>query len=142
MAGIVSNIAVFVLCVPICVLAFRKSGGREWRSALFLILVAGLILRMYAASDRCLHPWDERYKSLKDVLVGRNRVVVFNVEHNIEAMFYSGLTIYDFIPDETTIRRLTLNGYRVVINDDGKPGNAFTLMDQVEVLKLVPAEEQ
>jgi len=30
----------------------------------------------------------------------------------------------------------------VVINDDGKPGNAFTLMDQVEVLKLVPAEEQ
>ena len=64
MAGMVSNIAVFVLCVPICVLAFRKSGGREWRSALFLILVAGLILRMYAASDRCLHTWDERYHAL------------------------------------------------------------------------------
>ena len=57
-------------------------------------------------------------------------------------MFYSGLTVYDFIPDETTIRRLTRNGYRVVINDDGKPGNAFTRIDQVEVLKLVPSGEQ
>ena len=37
--------------------------------------------------------------------------------------------------------RLLIDGV-VVINDDGKPGNAFRLMDHVEVLKLVPAGEQ
>src|SRR5713101_6661867 len=60
---IASNIGVFVLCVPFYVLAFKKC-GRECRTSLWLILVAGLILRMYAASDRCLHTWDERYHAL------------------------------------------------------------------------------
>jgi len=86
--------------------------------------------------------WSPYVKSLKDRLGARSNVVVFNVAHNIEAMFYSGLTIYDVIPDETMIRSLTRNGYRVVINDDGEPGNRFTLTDQVEVLRLIPAGER
>ena len=127
---------------------WKDCGSHRWAVSLLLFLLVALpvrysIDRITPFENRDTTPkWSSYVKSLKDALVARNRVVVFNVEHNVEAMFYSGLTIYNFIPDETTIRRLTRNGYRVVINDDGKPGNAFTLMDQVEVLKLVPAEEQ
>jgi len=61
---VLSNIGVLVLCVPIYVIVFRNAGRGQYRTALFLILVASLTLRLYAASDRCLHMWDERYHAL------------------------------------------------------------------------------
>ena len=45
---LLSNIAVLALCVPIYVLAFRKAGHGRYRTALWLILAGGLILRTYA----------------------------------------------------------------------------------------------
>ncbi len=80
-------------------------------------------------------------KSLKDKLGGRDKVVVFNVAHNIEAMFYSDLTIYDFVPDEAMVNRVTRDGYRVIINDDWHSRNRFPLTSQVEVLRLVAESE-
>ena len=120
------------------------------RWALSLLLVALIVLPVRYSIDRItpfenrdrIPKWSSYVKSLKEQLGATNKVVVFNVAHNIEAMFYSGLTVYDFIPDEITIRRLTRNGYRVVVNDDGKTGSTFAFTDQVEVLPLIPAGER
>jgi hypothetical protein len=86
--------------------------------------------------------WSPEVKSIKDKLRGRDDVVVFNVAHNVEAMFYSDLTIYAFVPDQATIDRVTRDGYHVVINDDGDPGRRFPVTDQAEVLRLVAADDE
>jgi 4-amino-4-deoxy-L-arabinose transferase-like glycosyltransferase len=126
----------------------RDRAGHRWAVSLLLLLLIALpvrysIDRLTPFENRETDPkWSSDVKSLKDKLGAKNNVVVFNVEHNIEAMFYSGLTIYDFVPDEGTIRYLIRNGYHVIINDDGRPGKTLALTDQVEMLKLVPAEER
>ena len=45
---------------------FLSKGNR--RTGLCLLVLAGVMLRLYAASDLYLHPWDERYHAL----VGKN----------------------------------------------------------------------
>lgn len=45
-------------------LAFYKAQNKSYSMALFLILLAGLLLRIYTASDLYLHEWDERYHAL------------------------------------------------------------------------------
>jgi len=44
--------------------AFYKAQNKSYSMALFLILLVGLLLRIYAASDLYLHEWDERYHAL------------------------------------------------------------------------------
>lgn len=43
---------------------YRFMKAQQHKSALFLILVLGLILRLFIASDPGLHEWDERYHAL------------------------------------------------------------------------------
>jgi 4-amino-4-deoxy-L-arabinose transferase len=43
--------------------AFRCIGSRE-KFSVALIIIAGLLLRLYTASDPYLHEWDERYHAL------------------------------------------------------------------------------
>lgn len=45
-------------------LAFYKAQNKCYSMALFLILLAGLLLRISTASDLYLHEWDERYHAL------------------------------------------------------------------------------
>lgn len=44
--------------------AFYKAQNKSYSMALFLILLVGLLLRIYAASDLYLHEWDERFHAL------------------------------------------------------------------------------
>ena len=125
-----------------------RRGALGWAVSLLLLLLAGLpirysIDRITPFENRLRTPkWSAEVKSLKDKLGGRDKVVVFNVAHNVEAMFYSDLTIYDFVPDEAMINRVTGAGYRVIINDDGQSGNRLPLTNRVEVLRLVPAGDE
>ena len=61
--------------------------------------------------------WAEELKGLKG-RVGEGKVAVFNVEHNIEAMFYSRIAAYPFVPDRTQVDRSIAQGFRVFIFDD------------------------
>ena len=124
-----------------------QQGRLKARWAVYVLLTLLIALPVRYTIDR-VTPFENRFrtpgwsadvKSLKDRLGAGDDVVVFNVEHNIEAMFYSGLTIYDFVPDEVTIRRVTRSGHRVVINDDGRLGSRIPVTAQVEVVRLSPA---
>ena len=64
------NVAVFASCLSVFLLAFRQLRAGQHRTSLILILAAGLMLRMFAASDRYLHTWDEKYHAL----VARNLI--------------------------------------------------------------------
>jgi 4-amino-4-deoxy-L-arabinose transferase-like glycosyltransferase len=126
----------------------RERLGHRWAvNALLVLLVAFPVRysidRITPFENRLRTPrWSPEVKRLKDRLGPQQRVVVFNVEHNIEAMFYSGVTIYDFMPDQATIDRVTRDGYHVVINDDGRLRGGFQTLSHIEVLKLVEAGER
>lgn len=112
----------------------------EYRRAAYALLVLLVALPVRYSIDRTTPfenrlrtpPWSPEVKSLKDRLGLRQRVVVFNVEHNIEAMFYSGVTIYDFVPARGTIDRITRDAYRVIINDDGRLRHGFRAPARLE----------
>lgn len=44
--------------------AFRKYRDQQFETAVFLLMLGGLVLRIYTASDFFLHEWDERYHAL------------------------------------------------------------------------------
>jgi len=48
------------------------------------------------------------------------KIVLFNIDHNIEAMYYTGLTVYNFLPTQSDADRITRMGYRVIINQNEK----------------------
>ena len=50
---------------------------------------------------------------------GYKNVVMFNYPNYIEAMFYTGFTVYDRFPDQNVISELITRGYTVIINDKG-----------------------
>jgi 4-amino-4-deoxy-L-arabinose transferase-like glycosyltransferase len=62
------NLLLGILTIALCslgyALAYRQWKLRQATRALLLIMAAGLLLRVYAASDFYLHNWDERYHAL------------------------------------------------------------------------------
>lgn len=46
--------------------------------------------------------------------------LLFNYPRPVEAMFYTNWTVYKIIPDTSTLRDLYLQGYRIIINDNGQ----------------------
>lgn len=47
------------------------------------------------------------------------KIVMFNYPRPVEAMFYTGMTVYPHVPDSVTIRDLREKGYEVIIYGDG-----------------------
>lgn len=64
MKEIAFGIAVVLLSCALFYLSFRCWKRAHIRYALFFILGAGLLLRIFASSDQYLHTWDERYHAL------------------------------------------------------------------------------
>lgn len=58
------GIFILLLSAGIFWLAFCKAQNRSYQIALYLILLSGLLLRVFAASDLYVHEWDERYHAL------------------------------------------------------------------------------
>lgn len=50
--------------VPLLFAAWRYAWRGEFRVALWLLLIAGVLIRVGPAMDPMLHPWDERYHAL------------------------------------------------------------------------------
>ncbi len=63
-----ANVYVGIIVIGVSVLmyygAFKKFSKAEYIQAVVLIILAGLILRVFVSSDLYLHSWDERYHAL------------------------------------------------------------------------------
>ncbi len=64
------------------------------------------------------------------------KVVLFNYNRPIEAMFYKELTVYPTIPDKKTIKKLQDKGYTILLQDDGAIPKEIQNINGVKLIKL------
>jgi hypothetical protein len=81
-------------------------------------------------------------KGLDKKLGKGNNIVIFNLEHNIEAMFYTNYTIYKDLPKTTQLQRLLNNGFRIIINDDGSIPEKTRRIEGLEFIRLSTTQSQ
>lgn len=58
------GILIILLLASAIFFAYRYMKAHQYKSALFVIVFLGLVLRLFIASDAGLHEWDERYHAL------------------------------------------------------------------------------
>jgi 4-amino-4-deoxy-L-arabinose transferase-like glycosyltransferase len=95
--------------------------GLKWLRNLVLILLIALPARYMIERVK---PFEQTSRSpewvsdLKNLRTNAgDSVVLFNYSRPIEAMFYTGFTVYPGIPDSRILTDLSLKGYRVLICD-------------------------
>ncbi|UTW64547.1 glycosyltransferase family 39 protein [bacterium SCSIO 12741] len=113
----------------------REKFTYPWVAQLLLFLFIFLparygVERMKPFDDRIKNPqWAIELRSLGKEPIEKG--VLLNYERNIEAMFYTNLTVYSHLPNRAEIEDLVHRGYRVIIHDEGIPDDIKS-MDQVE----------
>ncbi len=118
---------------------YKKNHKLRWFFNLILFLLIALPIRYmiervkpFEQSDR--NPgWAIELRKLNKKNISNG--VLLNYDRPIEAMFYTNLTAYSYIPDRNKIIELVTNGYTVIINDDGK------LPDDIKTIKGVTTEK-
>lgn len=116
----------------------RKTSRFGWLYILVMILLIALPVRYsierikpFTLRDRS-PAWVLGLKELKKKNIERG--VLFNYDRPVEAMFYTGLTVYREIPDTATISELAGKGYDILVNkDDSVPE---VLLDMEEVVPV------
>jgi 4-amino-4-deoxy-L-arabinose transferase-like glycosyltransferase len=64
MENLYFGITTIAICLLGYIIAFRQYSRNNVPLALIIVMLCGLLLRIYTASDFHLHPWDERYHAL------------------------------------------------------------------------------
>lgn len=122
----ISAPAVFIMLsyVWFYLLDLSKKNRYKWLILSLLVLIVVLPLRH--SSER-IKPFDIREREpayIKEInaLDFSNYPIestaLFNLEHNIEIMYATGYTAYNFIPNPKLTKRLLSKGYTIVINDN------------------------
>jgi 4-amino-4-deoxy-L-arabinose transferase-like glycosyltransferase len=88
MENLVFGILTVLLCSILFFLAWKRQEQERYDSALRFVMVAGLLLRIFTATDLFLHPWDERYHAL----VAKNMIE----EPFIPALYKDPVLPYDY----------------------------------------------
>jgi 4-amino-4-deoxy-L-arabinose transferase len=78
--------------------------------------------------------WAVRLRELNSQIPQSN-AVVFNVEHNIEAMFYCNFTAYPFMPSKEQIQIAVEKGYSVYIFDNPSITSEIRNNKNISVIK-------
>jgi len=65
--------------------------------------------------------------------------VILNYANPVEALFYTGMTVYPYIPDEEAVRSLLRQGYPVIVNDKGDVPPGIAALEGVRLKKLAEA---
>ena len=88
MENITSGVSAIILCTIIYCFSWRKFNSKQYTFSIFLLLLAGLILRIYISSDFYLHSWDERFHAL----VAKNLI-----NHHLKPTLYDNPILqYDY----------------------------------------------
>ena len=92
------------LAVLIYTLAYKNYRKEKYQLCLFLIMLSGLILRVFTSLDFYLHEWDERYHAL----VAKNLIGnPFKPHSVILHRFHGSLTIQHFLNMQMILNLLT-----------------------------------
>ena len=121
---------------------YRNRFRLRW--AIYTILVLLLALPIRYSIER-IKPfskvernpaWAKDLKELGKTIETGSKVVLFNVDHPIEAMFYTNCTAYRIIPDLETINDITRLGYKVLISDAEELESSLYNTDNVEIIRI------
>ena len=119
---------------------YKKKHKPKWFFNLVLFLLIALpvrymIERVKPFEQNNRNPdWAIELRKLNDKEIAKG--VLFNYDKPIEAMFYTNLTAYPYIPDKNKITDLIANGYTIIINDDGKLPDDFKTIKGITIEKL------
>lgn len=121
------------------VIDYKKKNNPNWFYTIILILIVVLPIRF--GIER-VKPFEIRERSPQWVIdlkqLNNDKIengILLNYKNPIEAMFYTNLTVYAFIPEEEIIIELLNQGYRVIINEGVIPAEIVNI-DGVEIIKL------
>ena len=66
--------------------------------------------------------------------------VLFNYPNYIEAMFYTGIPVYDHIPDRIVLTDLLARGHTILMNDKGNIPTEIASMDGILLVRMAIKE--
>jgi 4-amino-4-deoxy-L-arabinose transferase-like glycosyltransferase len=78
--------------------------------------------------------WTRQLRSLNKIEDGN--VVLFNIENNIRAMFYTDHIVYPFIPADEQVDAVTGKGYKIYINDNDNLPDRITNNPDINIFRL------
>jgi 4-amino-4-deoxy-L-arabinose transferase len=120
-----------------------------WRKRIRFPVLINLLLILFIAlpvrySIERAKPFDKRDKNPEWVKELRAlnltatdpKTILFNYHRPVEAMFYTGFTVYQGIPDLAIILDLQAKGYRIMINDDGSLPGELNHLDGITYRKF------
>jgi hypothetical protein len=82
--------------------------------------------------------WAQQMKNLEPFT---GSVVVFNVEHPIDPMFYHNCIAYRNVPDVHTIEGILESGYDVIINENGQLDRKYHTLEKVRMIRFISPEQ-
>jgi 4-amino-4-deoxy-L-arabinose transferase len=116
--------AIFMLLAHQCGDILVKSRGTRLRIPALILLVLLIALpvrysleraKLFSRLDRN-PPWARELRALPEKL-GPGKAAVFNVQHEIEAMFYAPVTAYAFIPTRAQVDEARRQAFSVYVYD-------------------------
>ena len=78
--------------------------------------------------------WVQELKILNEQNIKNG--VLFNYKHPIEAMFYTNLTVYDYIPSLEEIDNILNQNKNILINDNGNLPKSLKLNTKLKIVQL------
>lgn len=120
----------------------RKNFKYPWLIYLLLIgLLASpvnfCITRTKALNKRVRDPlWAQELKHFAKNYQLPDKTVVFNLNHEIEAMYYTGFTVYQMMPDQHNVDRIRKLGYRILVNENNKTGHQKSRLKNVTYFSI------
>ncbi len=100
----------------------QENSKLKWLNRLIMLLLIALPIRYCIERMKPFERSERNPQWVKDLkTLGEKNItngIMFNYRQPIEAMFYTNLTVYNYLPDKYFIMDLKRKGYTVVINDN------------------------
>jgi 4-amino-4-deoxy-L-arabinose transferase len=116
--------------------------GSKYRKAIVLLLILLVILPVRYSLERIRPfsdinrnpPWAQELRTL-ETRVGGGKSVIFNIKDYIEAMFYTKITAYPFIPNQEQIDQAISKGFKIYIYDSPDISSAIRSNTHITILE-------
>ena len=118
--------ALFIITAEffVMLLNFKIEKTQKWLIRFIIVIMIVIPFRYLIERVRPLENIDRNPKWATDLkgLNSKNykNAVLLNYNRPIEAMFYTDITAYNYLPNDSTINSLMQKGYTIIINDNGK----------------------
>ena len=143
---IISSPALFLMTAEFYYMLFEQQMKKKLRWLYVLVMALLLVLpvrysieRLKAFEQTERNPqWTRELKELGQEEIEKG--VLFNYPNYIEAMFYTGIPVYNHIPDRSVLTELLERGHSILINDKGDTPPEIASMDGILLVRLSEKE--